>query len=583
MNRPEVRYPKYANSRYKRYRFRRHPVRNHLISPLGLPHKGVGLNLPGISRKKTDDMVADAGPQVRSSASAQSIKFICQTISILTSIILLILMSIADWSTNTYIANNYWIDITFTMVTLGIFLGSYLLSNQLKKNSFLIFIIIIISIAVVKLIFVSIYAIHPTSDFFNYHYFAFARASGIAWTTKMMGTNLYFPHVLNIAMMFSIPYSIVGTNYLTAQIMNIILTLFDSVLIYKLGMRIFDRQAGIFAALIFSFIPAYFLYSTLNGAEPLFITAFLGMMLSFVTFIKHDYTTQTGALVASFRDLAILSIITYMIRPTIGIWIVAGLIYLIFIRYPYKLTNKYKLKRFAYFAAFGVFFMLFSSISTSLFSQVYKLPFISNSVNDRYSLATGTSVSTHGQYNASYFAQLNKDLKVSKSPTVISKKATNDMSKQVSANIHQLNKSHGWLPFLKDKYASFSNENYGYNWILFNTWNKNQYRKVYIQSRDALVAFSSIFFEFMIIISIAIMGLILFFRRKVNQRMQTVNHIFYLSLIVNGFILGSMLFEVQGRYHVILYIPLVLILGAGAKILGERHKKTYRFVITKIL
>ncbi|AKP66309.1 ArnT family glycosyltransferase [Companilactobacillus ginsenosidimutans] len=573
MNRPEAHYPHNVNSRYKRYRFRKRTVRNRLISPLGIPQKRTTINIPGTNKKSRTQTKEQSIPLVRSNSLVQSLKLIAQSISIISSIALLILMSIAVWSTNTYITKNYWVIVSFVLITLGLFVGSYLLSNRIRKQSFVIFVSVLLIIALLKIVFISMYALHPTSDFFNYHYFAFVKASGLDWSKKLIGTNLYFPHVLNIAMLFSIPYSIVGTNFVTSQILNIVLTLFDAILIYKLGTKIFNQQAGIFAGLIFSLIPAYFLYSTLNGAEPMFITAFLGMMCAFITFIQHDNGTTTGEWVASFRNLAILSIITYMIRPTIGIWIVAGLIYLFFIRYPYKLDRKFKFKRLAYFVGFAAVFMLFSIFSTSLFSQMYKLPFLNNSVNDRYSLATGTSVSTHGQYNGKYYNKLSNDLKESTSTAELNKKATTDMNKQVKANVTQLNKSNGWLPFLSDKYAAFSNENYGYNWILFNTWNKNPYKKAYMSSRNALVAFSSIFLEFMIIISIVIMSLILFFRRKIENRMQTINHIFYLSLLLDGFILGSMLFEVQGRYHVILYIPLVLILGAGAKILGERRKK----------
>lgn len=77
----------------------------------------------------------------------------------------------------------------------------------------------------------------------------------------------------------------------------------------------------------------------------------------------------------------------------------------------------------------------------------------------------------------------------------------------------------------------------------------------------------------MLIMSIATMGLILIFRKQVQKEFMTLNHLFYFSLLLNGFIIGSMLFEVQGRYHIILYIPLVMILGAGARILTERKKK----------
>lgn len=572
MNRPEINYLTRSNSRYSRFRSRRNIIKNRLVSPLGLSQKKATFPSTKKHRKEQTD-TSDDTDQVKSSEFVQALKRVCQSTSIIVAINLLIWMSVASWKSNPIITTNPWLIFSFLLITIILFIGSYLLTTSLKHSSFMIFVSILLAVAVIKIILISIYTLHPTSDFFNYHYFAFIKAAGLPWTKKLIGMNLYSPHVLNIAMFYSIPYSIIGTNFFTSQLLNIILTFFDGLLIYRLGDKTFNKQAGMFAALIFSMIPAYFLYSTLNGAEPMFLTAVLGLMNSFHTFMTLDSKTSPSQWVGSFRNLTVLSIITYMIRPTIGIWLIVGIIYLMLMRYPYKQNTKLKLTRLSVFVAFAAVFMIFSTFSTPLFSKVYNLPFLNNSVNNRYSLATGTSLSTNGSFNQKYFQKLNRDLKDSTSTSELNKKADSDMSKQVNENINQINRKKAWTTFIAAKYSNFTNENYGYNWILYNTGNKNHLEKNYLALKNPLIAFSTVFFEVMIILATFIMALVLFFRTKIKDHRQISNQIFYQSLILNGFILGSMLFEVQGRYHVILYIPMVLVLGSGAMLLGRRHHK----------
>lgn len=573
MNRPEVHYPKNLNSRYKRHCFKNKIIRNRLISPLGIPQKRAPLGPHSLQRPDKLEALSQTNQHQKSSSIVESLKLLGQAVSIIVAIILLAFMSIVTWKANAHLISNMWETVAMVLICLTIFLGIYLISNVLKKSAFIVFVSVLVLIAIAKIVLISVYTIHPTSDFFSYHYLAFARVSGIAWTKKLVGINLFYPHVLNVALIDSIPYSIIGTNYLTAQVFNIILTLFDAILIYKLNKRIFNQSAGVFAAITFSLIPAYFLYTVLNGAEPLFLTAVLGMMLAFDTFVHLDDDSSIAQWTSSYRNLFLLSMIAYLIRPTVGIWLIAALLYLIFFRCEFKLARQVTIKRYLVYFAFAASFLIITAFSTPLLSQAYKLPLVDDSVNDRYSLATGTSMATNGQYSVKIQQQLKDDLRHRTSSAELKTKVTNDMNKDIQKNIKQLNQKHAWKKFITNKYANFTNENYGYNWILYNSNSSNHLRKNYLQLKSPLIAFSTVFYEFMLIMSIATMGLILIFRKQVQKEFMTLNHLFYFSLLLNGFIIGSMLFEVQGRYHIILYIPLVMILGAGARILTERKKK----------
>lgn len=490
MNHPDVHVQR--KQFHKKYRFIGHSKNSHLISP-GIPMKRSLKNfLQGNRhpRNLSEKIISTE----KSSPIIQTLKLIGQSASVLVSVILLLLMAIATWSGNIYLRTDPWMITALGLTTLLIFWCVFRISRVLQNKSLFIFILILLALSLIKIAFIALYAMHPIADYANYHTLAFAKASGVAWTKKMIGMNLFFPHVLNIATFFSIPYSLIGTNFATAQFINVFLTFFDAIFIYVLGKRYFNKRAGIIAGLLFSLIPAYFMYSVLDGAEPIFLTAVLALMICFNTFMNHDQNADIDQWVASFRNMSLLAIIAYMIRPTIGIWIVMGIIYLGFVRYPFKLNNSFKLTRAGYFLGFTLLFMLFAAFSTNIYSQIYKLPFLNNSVNDRYSLATGTSLKTNGAYNAAIYDRLEKDLKSADSTSSLNKQATNDMTKIAKQNIATISKKNDWLNFISSKYAAFSNEDYGYNWILYNTWQKNKYLKNFSELENPLIAFSSIFF-----------------------------------------------------------------------------------------
>ncbi|WP_125772146.1 glycosyltransferase family 39 protein [Companilactobacillus furfuricola] len=571
MNRSKTSF-KHSIQQPKHYRFIGHTRRNNLVSP-GFPLKKSIHDLLG-SQGRHDKFTNQPGTKEKSPTTIQVLKFICQSISVSVAVILVLLMAIATWNSNQYLALNPWMTLSFILICALLFAVIYELSKWLKDKTLFLFIAILLLLSVFKLIFVMFYAIHPTTDFFNYHYFAFQHASGGFWTKKMVGTNLFFPHVLNIAIMFSIPYSLIGTNYATAQLFNIFLTFFDSIFIYILGKRYFNRQAGMMASLIFSLIPAYYLYSILNGAEPIFLTVVLALMISFDTFMNRKEDSTLDQWVASFRNMALLAIIAYMIRPTIGIWIVMGIIYLIFVRYPYKLSLGFKLTRSAYFLGLIFLFMLFASFSTTIYSHIYQLPIQNSSINTRYSLATGTSVKTNGMYNYRLYDQLTKDEKSGKSTNQINQLASRQMDAHIKSNLQEIKNGPGWLNFLKRKYANFADESYGYGWVYNNTYSKNKFITQYSDIRYPFETFSTIFFEFMLILTSIAMAFIFIFERKTANPLISTNNIFYLSLMINGFILGSMIFEVQGRYHVILYLPLTLAIGSIATWLTKKKSLT---------
>ncbi|WP_125770784.1 glycosyltransferase family 39 protein [Companilactobacillus furfuricola] len=512
-------------------------------------------------------------------ATRDSLKRLGQSIAILVAIFLLIMMTVATWKGSALTGNLGLELFSMTLVTVLLFVFSYLTASYISNKSFVFLVIVLLAIALIKVFLILSYKIGPTSDYWNYHYFAYAKASGIPWTQSLIGVNSNWPHVLNIALLYSIPYSLIGTNFITSQLLNIAITFFDGLLIYKLCASVVNKQAGIFAAMIFSFIPAYFLYGILNGAEPMFLTFVLGLLVTFDTFMKRNSQTSNIRWLTSVVSMFLLSVLAYMVRPTIAIWLVAGLLFLIFRRNEEPDAKKFLWKRYSYFLGFFAIFMVFSALSPNIYSAIYHLPIGSTSNQNKYSLATGTSPQTNGAYNSDIYQIMNNNFKKYKDPNLRDRHVDQQLNAQIHNNIEELQRKESWSSFIDKKYTLFSSEDYGYNWLLYNTYKNNRHAKTFYNMRKPLIALSVIFFEFILILSIFAMSFILLFAPAFKNGIELQNKLFYLALLLDGFILGSMLFEVQGRYHAILYIPLVLILGMGVKILTERRNK-FKIVLT---
>lgn len=110
-------------------------------------------------------------------------------------------------------------------------------------------------------------------------------------------------------------------------------------------------------------------------------------------------------------------------------------------------------------------------------------------------------------------------------------------------------------------------EEYGTNWILYNLSAKdpNHYYKRLIPFTSVM---SVIYFDMLLLMTIgmAAMFLIAVFDRRILKS-GDLNSLLFGSLLLDGFFLASMIFEVQGRYHIVLYIPVMLLFGMGCKLI----------------
>ncbi|GAF41413.1 integral membrane protein [Agrilactobacillus composti DSM 18527 = JCM 14202] len=462
------------------------------------------------------------------------------------------------------------------ILSTTIILASWFFAKFLTKKNRLIIFISILALVLLKFIFVLRFPIAPTSDFWNYHVLASYNVLGMTWskmwTQGYLNTNIIWPHVINISWFYSVFYSFFRPNYLVAQCASILLSGVNAILLFSLCQHFVSKRAAIFAALIFYAIPAYWLYTLLNGAEPIFLTFLLGAL---ICYHRAMYAKGQRLMIEHyfyFGFSLLLLFLANMVRPIALVWIVVIVFFSIF-----RLKSRQKeFPRRIWFnpLAYAVIFVLLNLASTPIYRVLYGVPFAPTTVLNQYSLAIGTNVKTGGMYAGGIRQQVDQDLNQKSLPlTKRFDKVTTDMQKISKHNIQTLNQTRGWVPFLRVKTINLMREDYGSNWILYNL-KRNRDRTTYYTRLSAFLSvYSTIFFVILLVLAglVLLLSPWLIYRQR-SFHIPDLNRLFYGLLLWDGFMLSSLIFEVQGRYHIILYVPLLLIITWGHDRLFQRNK-----------
>ncbi|MFD1420802.1 hypothetical protein [Lactiplantibacillus songbeiensis] len=418
--------------------------------------------------------------------------------------------------------------------------------------------------------------IAPTSDFWNYHALAAYSAQGMTWKAMfqhgLLGSYVIFPHALNIANFFSIGTAFFGQTYLVSQLINIGCTGLDMLLLYQLISRWLSRRLGIAAALTFYAIPAYWLYSTLlNGAEPLFLTCFLLSMLGLTNALKPMKTATHNDQWLNLGLAWVATIAANMLRPIMTVWLIGLLIMSLWLLLQPLRHFRPTLRKLLIFIGASV--LLFAGSST-IYSWMYGVNLAPSHVSTAYSLATGTDEKTSGQYDDQLMTQVTHDLKVMPTTNGAYAKIAANMFKVTDHNIHQLNRQGRWSAFINLKMQKLMAEDYGYNWVLYNlshTMNQTKFGHAWYRFKPLLVSLSFGYFDLMLVG--ALVSVLLGLALLAGHYDYLNNYFFFSALLLDGFTLSAMLVEVQGRYHIILYLPLLfLMICGGAAIKRYRLK-----------
>lgn len=417
-------------------------------------------------------------------------------------------------------------------------------------------------LTLLKLPLIASLKIQPSSDFWNYHTLAAFSAQGLTWKQLwqqgVIGNYVLFPHALNIANGFSLAAAFGGDNYFVSQLINIGCGLFDMLLIYWLVARWLSRQLGIAAALIFYCIPAYWLYgSLLNGGEPFFLTSVLLSMYA-LTRALVPLSTSTRTDQHLFLGLAVIAtVVANMLRPIMAVWVIAVVMMAAFV-YSRSNWQRWQPQYRQLLLYSGVVLALFVT-ATNLDSWFYGIRIAPSRVETLYSLATGTDPNTYGTYSAHLQASVNHELRVAPSLNQAYPQITRHLETTLQTNLTHIEPQLG--SFANQKVQNFAREDYGYDWSLYNlsphggALNHNWFHWAPI-----IVSLAVIYWQGMLLLALLsiLMGLWLQWRHHYLN-----TYLMMAALLFDGFTLTALPLEVQGRYHVILYLPIIMLLICG--------------------
>ncbi|MBC1230862.1 ArnT family glycosyltransferase [Listeria booriae] len=419
---------------------------------------------------------------------------------------------------------------------------------QWKKGYF--YLALSLLILVPRIIWIAWLPTDAVSDYYYYNVIASYVADQNSWSVLFDKGILfyapYFTHILNFSNVLSVVYKLFGNSYFVGQLFNIFLTGLTGVLLYITLAKRFSRNVATSAALIFAIWPAYFLYSTLLGTEPLFLFLFVLSIYLYLKIEENGFSPLWALL------LALTLICMNMIRPLAAVVLIAFVITALIVQKDRRKTLK------AYSIVI-ILFVLFSLGQSTINRLVYHIPTSNSSLG--YSLFVGANEKSGGQWakeDANQFWKLYNDTSLTNSE--VDKEL---MSKGIT-RYKDMAKDGDLVSHMKNKYIHYSDENYGYNWNVY-----SQAGFVWYHS-DIILMICNVFMYVMLAINFvaAILALIL---RKIPS-------IYLFTLFQVGFTLSGLLVEVQGRYHIPLIIGYSVLAAWG---LNEIRKLCLAFVPKK--
>ncbi|GAB6093212.1 hypothetical protein [Furfurilactobacillus curtus] len=440
------------------------------------------------------------------------------------------------------------------------------------------------ALIVIKIIAIRTIPTWPTSDFWNYHYFAALSANGMSWVAMsqhhLIANNFVFPHVLNIAAAFSLPEAIFGANYGVLQIANTLVIFVSMLVIVKIGQRLKLRSLGIAVALGYYWLPAYWLYTLIDGAEPLFIGLLLIATLALLNVIMPPVTSYRNDQIMSLLMAVVAATLANALRPIVVIWLIAILIFSSLARSSSVIHRRQRL----ILGFMTVITVMSLTLVGALTPKFYGITIAPDRVSQAYSVATGTDPATNGAYSTTVRAVLDRHISQMSRPKASAKAdqtAIDDLNRLTKQHLRQLNQKHDWPIFMRNKITAFLDEDYGFDWIDYNfahhTKIQRAQQRQFFKQSDLLTLWSTFCFSGLLVVPLVGELCLLFWpqlRRRLSSRQR--NLLLFNNLLFLGFFYASLLVEVQGRYHIVLYLPLLtltsLVIQNGGAMIRPQHQ-----------
>jgi 4-amino-4-deoxy-L-arabinose transferase-like glycosyltransferase len=170
-----------------------------------------------------------------------------------------------------------------------------------KKNSYSLWLFLLLAIAfILRLTWVMKVHTMPVYDFYKYHLGALSMAEGHGY--QLFGKPTAFEPI-GYPMFLAILYKLIAPRIIVPKLFNIIMSLGMIILIYLIAKKLWNKEVGIFSALLLALSPRNIVYNSVLSTEIFFTFLLLSI---FYLYLYHP--KKTWALVLSGVIVGILTL-----------------------------------------------------------------------------------------------------------------------------------------------------------------------------------------------------------------------------------------------------------------------------------
>lgn len=202
-------------------------------------------------------------------------------------------------------------------------------------------ILLLLCCFLVKLIWVLCVQTEPKVDYLTFYETAeqYAQTYTLpsAWQQRYISL---FPHIFGYASFLGVFFDLFGTSPLVAVVLNVVLSVIQTALIYYVGKKTVSHGGGILAGVIWILLPSQTIYNMYVLSEPLYTTGIL-VVIALLTHIRGHMARISYIRLAAYGGiLSLVLVLTNMVRPLASILLIALLIWLFLIDNKDKFGKK---------------------------------------------------------------------------------------------------------------------------------------------------------------------------------------------------------------------------------------------------
>lgn len=481
----------------------------------------------------------------------------------------------AKFPYDTFHADTNWLIVSI-LCGLVVMIALWYLANWFA-NRFTGWLLVFLSImSIPKVIMIYGFRLNPISDMYSYNVLGSSRANGDSWLwlyhVKALDLDSIFPHVLHISNFYHYLYQVVLNSSKIVQWFNVVISVLTAILLVSVVSHFFSRQIGVFASLAFFFLPTWYVYTTLIGAEPVWLFSLL---------LSMHWTNQLVTY-HSLRDwhlwLCIACILGALyfaqnIRPLSMIITIAYGLFVWFKFYETQptvhqhqgdLRKAFWVPRIGILAVVFIFFGL-KQIEPKVDQCLYGVPIANSSIGQTYTLATGTTIKTNGMWSSDLIQKLER-YNHDKGLTPAQRFSGFDkvLKKQLKVNISALTRNGLWKDFVYHKNEILMQPDYGPVLFWDNT-RRSDYEWEDLTSFEIGTLTNVTTGAQITILILVLIGLLaqLIPRGDGLRGIREKNGMLVNEIILIGMTLIFTAVEVQSRYQVAFYIPWMFISSLG--------------------